>query len=170
MKTGGTSAEICWPLRASIGRLAFFRCISLFIRISHWGSWNRFIWIRWWWDRNLRLKRWFSCVFGKRWPFHLGWVLMIWRSCLLFKRKDLGTVKIHIILLFSSIKNRNKFVSTGVLVGDKLLSSDTNAGPKIFTIILVHCTTGNFLRSKTQLHLLCGNCSNYKAMWNFPLI
>lgn len=109
MKTGRTSAEICWPLRAGIRRLTFFSCISLFITISHWGSWNRFVWIRWWWDGNLRLKRWFSCIFGKRWPFYLGWMLMIRRSCLLFKRKDLDTVEIHIILLFSSIKNRNNF-------------------------------------------------------------
>lgn len=172
MKTGRTSTEICWPLRAGIRRLTFFSCISLFITISHWGSWNRFVWIRWWRDRNLRLKRWFSCIFGKRWPFYLGWMLMIWRSCLLFKRKDLDTVEIHIILLFSSIKNRNNFffLSTRVLIGDKLLSSDMKAGLKIFTLILIHSTTGNLLHSKTELHLLCGNCSNYKTMWNSPFI
>ena len=95
LKAGGTSAEICWPLRAGIGRLTFFCCISLFIAISHWGRWNRFVWIRWCWDRNLRLERRFSCIFGKRRPFYLGWVLMIWRSCLLLKTKDLGTVKIQ---------------------------------------------------------------------------
>lgn len=155
MKTGGTAAQICWPLRAGIGRLIFFSCISVFITISHWGSLNRFVWIRCWWDRNLRLKRWFSCIFGKRWSFYLGWVLMIWRSCLLFKRKDLDTVQINIILLFSTMKNRNRF--DWWQVGDWLVITcqDTKAGSKIFMLIVIHSTIGNLLHSITQLHLLC---------------
>lgn len=160
MKTGGASAEICWPLRAGIGRLAFVSCISLFIAVSPWGSWNCFVWIRCWWDRNLRLKRWFSSIFGKSWPFYLGWVLMIWRSCLLFKRKDLDIVKIHTILLFYGIKKQEQICFYKTL-GDKL-SSDTNAGPKIFTLTLIHSKIGNLLQSKTQLHLLFGICSTLK--------
>lgn len=41
-------------------------------------------------------------------------------------------------------------------------SSDTNAGPKIFTLTLIHSKIGNLLQSKTQLHLLFGNCSTLK--------
>lgn len=57
VKAGGAAAEICWPLWAGIGRLTFISCISLFITVSHWGCWNRLVWIRCWRDRNLRLKR-----------------------------------------------------------------------------------------------------------------
>lgn len=57
VETGGAAAQICWPLRAGIGRLTFISCISLFITVSHWGAWNGFVWIRCWRDRNLRLER-----------------------------------------------------------------------------------------------------------------
>lgn len=93
LQAGGAAAQICWPLRAGVGRLTFISCVSLFVTVSHWGAWDRLVWIRCWRDRNLRLKRWFSSIFGNRRPFHLGWVLVIWRSCRLFKRKDLDTGK-----------------------------------------------------------------------------
>lgn len=72
LQAGGAAAQLCRPLRAGVGGLAFVTCVSLFVTVSHWGGWNRLVRVRCWRDRNLRLKRRFSSIFGNRRPFHLG--------------------------------------------------------------------------------------------------
>ena len=83
----------------------------------------------------------------KEMAFLLGLSVDDLEILLAFQEKEPRYSKNTYSITIFQYKNRNKFVSTRVLVGDKLLSSDTKAGPEIFT--LFHSIIGNLLHSKT---------------------